>query len=111
MFDENTGYKKQIEAHLIHEYNLSVDQARMMVQVGCQDIKKNLDKLKAIVVERKVDTIDYDALKKVSHSLKGVLLNLGLQAEAEIAQKLEGATKNDFEFAAVEKLLAIAEDL
>jgi HPt (histidine-containing phosphotransfer) domain-containing protein len=111
MFDEKNGYKKQMEAHLIHEYNLSPEQAQMMVQIGCQDIKKNMDKIAALVINQENDTIDYDSLKKVSHSLKGVLLNFGMQAEAEIAQKLERATKTDFEPDAVEKLLTIAEDL
>lgn len=111
MCDKKSDYHVQMEIHLCREYNLSPEQSRTMVQMGCQDIKKNLDKIAAIVIDKEESSIDSDSLKNAAHSLKGVLLNLGLQAEAEIALKLERATENCVKLDAVEKLLAIAKEV
>ena len=110
MRDEKLDIKEQMAVHLCREYNLSADQAQAMVQIGCQGIKKNLDNIAEIIASDPAE-IDRQALGEAAHSLKGVLLNLGLDIQAESAKKLERAVENGIEPGLVEGLLAFSEEL
>ncbi len=110
MREKNLNIKEQMVAHLCNEYNLSEEQAQAMVEIGCRDIKNNLAKI-AEMVAGDAAAIDWDLLGDVAHSLKGVLLNVGLEAPAESAKKLERVSENGIEPGLVEGLLALAEEL
>ncbi len=113
---EKTGYKEppslrcRMKEHLGREYNLSEKQVEAMVEIGCNDIKKNLRKITACVEDNR-SALDYEVLRKAAHSLKGVLLNLGLKEEADAAKKIEAAAGNGKKSDFVEKLLAIKKEL
>ena len=100
----------RMEEHLTCEYNLSEEQVETMIEIGCKDIKKNLMKI-AVSVAGNGSLTDYKVLRMAAHSLKGVLLNLGLKEEADTAKRVEDAAKNGEEIGSVEKLLAIEKKL
>ncbi|MEA1922237.1 MAG: Hpt domain-containing protein [Pseudomonadota bacterium] len=101
----------RMEEHLSTEYDLSNKQVEAMVVIGCNDIKKNLAEIADIVDGNHGTSLDFEALRKAAHSLKGVLLNLGLKGEAEETKKIEDAAKDGKEIGSVEKILAIGNDL
>ena len=113
---EKTGYKEppslrcRMKEHLGREYNLSEKQVEAMVEIGCNDIKKNLRKITACVEDNR-SALDYEVLRKAAHSLKGVLLNLGLKEKAETARKIEDAAQNGEKVDLVEKILALENEL
>ena len=101
----------RMEEHLGLEYDLSKNQVADMLVIGCNDIKKNLAKIAVCVDDGNRSVLDYEALRKAAHSIKGVLLNLGLKEEADAAKKIEAAAGNGKKSDFVEKLLAIKKEL
>ena len=113
---EKMSYKRppslrcRMKEHLRSEYNLTEKQVEAMVEIGCSDIKKNLKKITACF-EGNITVLDYEVLRKAAHSLKGVLLNLGLKEEADAAQKIEDAAQNGENVDSVEKIFALENEL
>ncbi len=96
----------RMEEHLSREYGMSDKQVKAMVEIGFNDIKKNLVGIRASFASNDSLT-DYDALRMAAHSLKGVLMNLGLKEEADAAKEIEHTAKNGITSNSVEKLLNI----
>lgn len=77
-------YIDNITNHLIDEFELSQDQIDEMLPLFVETIHSHMKKLEKTVQEN-----DYDAMKKMGHTMKGALLNLGVTELADLAFQIE----------------------
>ena len=70
--------------HLENKFNFKKEQIDHILEASAKSFAENLDRL-----EQATSQADYDILAASSHAIKGSLLNLGLNEEAELAQKIE----------------------
>ena len=78
-----TGLNQRIRAYLAATFHFSDDQIAQMLPCFLDTLRNHLT-----VVEQTIAG-DADQLAKAAHTLKGALLNLGLEAEVAIARELE----------------------
>ncbi len=75
---------KKVKAYLIKEVGLGEDEVDALLQMARESLIENLEKLEQYLKEE-----NFEEFAKVAHTIKGVLLNLGLEKEAAISKKLE----------------------
>ncbi len=82
---------QQVREHLQKKYSLTEEQIGKLLQVSVSELKENIDKFKKALADS-----DTPEMKILSHSMKGSLLNLGLDESSEIAKVIEfHAAAND----------------
>lgn len=77
-------YKQQIKDHLARQFNLTNDQIDSMISGLIATLAGHIDNLEKVLEEG-----DLEQLGKAGHTIKGALLNLGLNECAEIAYDIE----------------------
>ncbi len=82
-------YVKRIKEYLKRHFGLSEEQVSGMMPDFIATLSKHMDNL-----ERDLQSGDLTALGKSGHTMKGALVNLGLDDYAELAFKIEMAGKN-----------------
>ncbi len=75
-------------AYLENKFNLKKEQIDQLLEASAKSFAEHLDRL-----EQAVSQADHDSLAATAHAIKGSLLNLGLNKEAESAKKIELAAK------------------
>ncbi len=79
-------YKRSICRHLLHAYMLKEEQIDIYLPRFLDSLQTYLEKL-----QQPLQTGNFRELRKVAHTLKGALLNLGLHELADIAYTMEKA--------------------
>lgn len=80
-------YINNITDHLINEFELSQEQIDEMLPLFVETIHSHMKKLEETVQEN-----DYVAMKKMGHTMKGALLNLGVTELADLAFQIESCS-------------------
>jgi len=91
-FMEKNEYREIIRAHLKEAYSLTDEKVDEVLPRFLTMLAEHLAKLKEIASRR-----DLTTLCRTGHSLKGALLNLGLEELAAEAYKIENLCKNEQE--------------
>ena len=78
------GYIENIVSHLITEFELSQEQVDEMLPLFVETIHSHMELLEETVKEN-----DHVAMKKMGHTMKGALLNLGVMELADLAHQIE----------------------
>lgn len=74
----------KVAEHLKNIYSLDPEQVEQMVQISATSISESL-----VEARQNVTAGDLVALSGQGHKVKGVLLGIGLNEEAEIARQIE----------------------
>lgn len=77
-------YINNISRYLLTEFELSQDQIDEMLPLFVETIHSHMEKL-----EETLEANDYIAMKKMGHTMKGALLNLGVTELADLALQIE----------------------
>ncbi|MGB5684164.1 MAG: PAS domain S-box protein [Candidatus Electrothrix sp.] len=77
-----------VAEHLKNIYSLEPDQVEQMIQLSSRSISETFDQAKQAVKDN-----DLEALSAAGHKAKGILLGVGLKDGAELARKIESASK------------------
>jgi HPt (histidine-containing phosphotransfer) domain-containing protein len=77
-------YQQQIKDHLARQFNLTNDQIDSMILGLISTLSEHIDNL-----EKVLEQGDLEQLGKAGHTIKGALLNLGLNECADIAYDIE----------------------
>ncbi|MDH4318019.1 MAG: Hpt domain-containing protein [Desulfobulbaceae bacterium] len=88
-FMEKEEYRKIIRVHLKEAYSLTDEKVDEILPRFLEMLAEHLAKLKEIEIRQ-----DLTTLCRTGHSLKGALLNLGLEELAADAYKIENLCKN-----------------
>ncbi len=83
-------YIENIASHLIAEFELSQEQIDEMLPLFVETIHSHMEKLEETVKEN-----DHIAMKKMGHTMKGALLNLGVTELADLALQIESYSVNE----------------
>ena len=83
MVQKNKGSKRDI-------LKLEDEQVAEMLEISVKTMEANISEVKTAL-----NNNDYQSLGKVGHTLKGSLLNLGLNDIARIAETIESNGKNN----------------
>ena len=83
MVQKNRGSKRDI-------LKLEYEQVAEMLEISVKTMEANIAEVKTAL-----NNNDYQSLGKVGHTLKGSLLNLGLNDIARIAETIESNGKNN----------------
>ena len=78
------GLAVEVAEHLKKIYSLDSDQAEQMVHISASSISETL-----VQARKELAAGDLTALSASGHKVKGVLLGIGLQEEAELARQIE----------------------
>jgi len=81
---EQENVREQITAHLMRIYRLQEEQIEQLLATSLDSLTRLLDR-----AEQALATEDAEKLREAAHGLKGNLLNLGLQEEADRAAEIE----------------------
>jgi signal transduction histidine kinase/DNA-binding response OmpR family regulator len=95
---DNSSQSSQIEQvseHLQKKYSLREEQISKLLRVSVTELKDNIDKLKIALAD-----FNTSEMKLLSHTMKGSLLNLGLDESSEIAKVIEfhAAANDDIDY-------------
>ena len=82
--DQDNSPLKHIRDHLKATYAFDPEQIEHLLNVSLKSLQKNLAQ-----AEQAQESNDVETLIALCHSLKGMLLNLGLRTQAELATELE----------------------
>ncbi len=77
-----------VEQHLMKQYNLEADQVSQMVSLSIQTLKESL-----AGADQAWQGGDLGELAAAAHKIKGVLLSLALDRQAEMARDIEVSGK------------------
>lgn len=77
-------YIDNITAHLVSEFELSQEQIDEVLPLFVETIQSHMKEL-----EECLQDSDFVAMKKVGHTMKGALLNLGVNDLADLASQIE----------------------
>lgn len=77
-------YQEEIKHYLVHHFNLPPEQIASMLPNLIETLADHIDNLEAELEQQ-----DLERLGKAGHTIKGALLNLGLQECADIAYDIE----------------------
>ncbi len=102
----NTDIKHQVKKHLRTVYLLKDEQIDHMLTVASKTLAANLSKAKSALKNK-----DYQLLGLTAHSIKGSLLNLGLNDLAEKAKTIEINAKDKVKTNLQETLSQLSEEL
>lgn len=85
-------YKEQIKVYLVNQFNLPPEQIETMLPDLITSLADHIGNL-----ELALEQGDLEQLGKAGHTIKGALLNLGLEECADIAYSIElnGKAGND----------------
>lgn len=75
---------ENIKAHLLAQFHLPEEQIEIMLPSFVSALESHMNDLDLALNENSIDKI-----AKVGHTIKGACLNLGLEAEAEVAFEIE----------------------
>jgi PAS domain S-box-containing protein len=77
-----------VAEHLKNIYSLEPDQVEQMIQLSSRSISETFEQAKQAVKDNNLED-----LSAAGHKAKGILLGVGLKDEAELARKIEAASK------------------
>ncbi|CAK8716153.1 histidine kinase [Candidatus Electrothrix aarhusensis] len=77
-----------VAEHLKNIYSLDPDQVEQMIQLSSRSISETFEQAKQAVKDNNLED-----LSAAGHKAKGILLGVGLKDEAELARKIEAASK------------------
>ncbi len=80
--------KENIRKHLLEQFNLTAEQIDTMLPAFITTLRSHLATLEKAIEEKNLEQIG-----KAAHTIKGALLNLGLEQSAEIAYSIEKSGK------------------
>jgi HPt (histidine-containing phosphotransfer) domain-containing protein len=85
-------YKEQIKHYLVNQFNLPPEQIENMLPGLITTLADHIDNLEVALEQG-----DLEQLGKAGHTIKGALLNLGIEECADIAYSIElnGKAGND----------------
>ncbi len=83
-YNNSSSIKEKVTNHLKSSYDLSSEQIDMILQNSIIALRDLLD-----ILNNNIISNDFENIFKTAHSLKGSLLNLGLDDIAEIAKTIE----------------------
>ena len=81
-------YQQQIKEHLARQFNLTTEQIDSMISGLISTLAGHIRNLEEVL-----DQGDLEQLGKAGHTIKGALLNLGLNECAEMAYEIEAGGK------------------
>ncbi|BCL60548.1 hypothetical protein DGMP_12410 [Desulfomarina profundi] len=84
--------KEKIRKYLSEQFNLTAEQIDTMLPAFLTTLHSHL-----ITLEKCVEENDLERIGKAAHTIKGALLNLGLEQSAEIAYRIEQSGKTNDE--------------
>lgn len=93
-------YREEIKQYLVKQFNLMPDQVEALLPGLVSTLSEHIDNLENALKSR-----DLALLGKAAHTIKGALLNLGLQECADIAYTLEKKGKAGQENANYQELV------
>lgn len=102
----NTDIKHQVKKHLRTVYLLKDEQIDHMLTVASKTLASNLSNANSALKNR-----DYQLLALIAHTIKGSLLNLGLNDVAKQAKKIEINAKDKIETNLQATLSQLSENL
>lgn len=82
-------YREKIKQYLVEQFNLQPEQIETMLPGLIKTLAEHIDNL-----ETALEMGDLEQLGKAGHTIKGALLNLGLEECADIAYAIEMGGKN-----------------
>jgi PAS domain S-box-containing protein len=85
---KNDSLDSQVLHYLKKEYELDLESANEILDMYRDSLKSGLDGLRGTL-----DVEDTQEMERQAHSVKGALLNIGLEEQAEIAKKIEFAAR------------------
>jgi CheY-like chemotaxis protein len=77
-----------VAEHLKNIYSLDPDQVEQMIQLSSRSISETFEQAKQAMKDNNLED-----LSAAGHKAKGILLGVGLKDEAELARKIEAASK------------------
>ena len=80
--------KENIRKYLSAQFNLSTEQIDTMLPAFMTTLHSHLQTL-----EKSIEAQNLEQIGKAAHTIKGALLNLGLENSAEIAYRIEKSAK------------------
>ncbi|WP_457577459.1 Hpt domain-containing protein [Desulfomarina sp.] len=80
--------ENNIRKHLAKQFNLTADQIDAMLPAFITTLHSHL-----VTLEKSIEENDLKRIGKAAHTIKGALLNLGLEQSAEIAYRIEKSGK------------------
>lgn len=80
----------QVKRFIQREYGLNDDDTLDIITTYKVSLKEMLDKLQSVIVQH-----DSTQIEQFAHAVKGALLNLGLDEQADDAKTMEFAARND----------------
>ena len=92
--------------HFKSMYALDEDQALKLIESAKSDLNKHLS-----TAEENIKKLDLGALAKTAHAMKGVLLNLGLSDQADLAREIEQNAEKEKPLAKPDKLAQLRDYL
>jgi len=75
---------EKIKTYLMNELGVGEEEIEGLIEVAKGSLAKNFEKL-----ERHLSAGEMDEFARVAHTIKGVLLNLGLEKEAALSKEIE----------------------
>ncbi|WP_038055920.1 Hpt domain-containing protein [Thermodesulfobacterium hydrogeniphilum] len=94
------GIIKKVEQVLSKELDLEEDELKEFIQLAKDSLKSNFSEL-----DMALNKDDKEMIAKKAHTIKGVLLNLGLEEEANLAKKIELEAKSNVNKEKIEKMI------
>lgn len=80
--------KENIRKYLSEQFNLTAEQIDSMLPAFITTLHSHL-----VTLEKAIEKKDLERIGKAAHTIKGALLNLGLEQSAEIAYSIEKSGK------------------
>jgi len=90
---------KEIESYLKNSLGLSDEEIKNLLELAKLNIKKHLKELETFIFNK-----DFENISKTAHTLKGVVLNLGLTDIAKNLKTLELKAKEEKNIKEITKL-------
>jgi len=75
---------KKIKRYLSQELGVEEEEVEGLIQLARESLRENFEKLEKCLLEDRIEEF-----ARVIHTIKGVLLNLGLEEEAAFSKEIE----------------------
>lgn len=85
-------FMARVRRHLVKVYGLEPEQVEQMLNISLKSLAESLAQAQSALAEN-----DLQALSRAAHKAKGMLLNAGLEQEAELALTIESRARDEKE--------------
>ena len=75
---------KKVKSYLSQELGVGEEEIENLIQLARDSLRENFEKLDKYLSENRIEDF-----ARVAHTIKGILLNLGLEEKAEFSKEIE----------------------